>query len=133
MLNNNNQEMPATSSGVCSVCHQPILPTYYFCPNCGVKLDSGPLSTTIITQIGIYLHSIILPFIVFITISKWRGLKYSRSSDSKVRLVGIIAWILLVLSTAFLFWGTWYVTIQLQNELQTSLNQMNLDLNSLGF
>jgi cobalamin biosynthesis protein CobD/CbiB len=71
--------------------------------------------------------------IVFISISKWRGLKYSKSSDPKTRMIGIVAWVLLILSTIFLFWLTWYETIKLQEAFQTSMDQMNKDLKSMGF
>jgi hypothetical protein len=138
MTDNYNQVSSSSSTNTatpsaCSVCHQPILPQNYFCPNCGTKLDSAPLSTSVLSQIGIYLHSIILPMIVFISISKWRGLKYSKSSDPKTRMIGIVAWVLLILSTIFLFWLTWYETIKLQEAFQTSMDQMNKDLKSMGF
>jgi hypothetical protein len=138
MVDNYNQNLVSspvvtTIPSVCSVCHQPILPQNYFCPNCGVKLESAPLSTSILSQVGIYLHSLILPMIVFISISKWRGLKYSKSSDPKTRMIGIVAWILLIASTIFLFWLTWYETVKLQEAFQTSMNQLNKDLKSMGF
>jgi hypothetical protein len=82
-------------SNICSFCHQPILPQYYFCPNCGAKINSAPLSTTVGTQAWIYAFSIILPMILFIFVTRWPGVKYFKSSDRKAKLIGQIAWALL--------------------------------------
>jgi surface polysaccharide O-acyltransferase-like enzyme len=125
-----NQEKDIANSGICQVCHQPILPTYYFCPNCGVKLISAPLSTDIITQIGIYLFSIILPSILFLFVSHWPGLKYLRSKDKKAKLIGWVAMTLLILSTLFLFYYTYVFTQAAMEQLNTSLNA---SLNILGY
>src|ERR1035437_3059110 len=91
-------------SNICSVCHQPILPQYYFCPNCGTKLNQAPLSTTIQTQAWIYAFSIILPMILFIFVTKWPGMKYFKSNDPKAKQIGQIAWGLLILSTIIVIW-----------------------------
>jgi hypothetical protein len=115
---------------VCSVCHQPVLPTYYFCPNCGAKLDAGPLSTSFMTQLGIYAFSIILPALLFMFISKWPGLKYAKSKDSKVRLVGLIAWILLIASTIFTFW---YLITATQNLGKSISDSLNASMSNLGY
>jgi hypothetical protein len=113
----------------CQVCHQPILPTYYFCPNCGVALTSAPLSTSIVTQIGIYLFSIILPMIAFLFITRWPGLKYSKSSDIKARWVGIIAWVLLISSSVITYW---LIYIELQQFSQSLNDILNTDLGTFG-
>jgi hypothetical protein len=130
--NLNGENKTEVSTGLCPVCHQSVLSQYYFCPNCGTKLASAPLSTSIITQLGIYLHSIILPMLLFISISHWKGLKYSRSSDVKVKWIGLIAWMLLIISTIVTFWLVWYSYILLQQSIQTSMDSLNLDLNSLN-
>ncbi len=121
-----NQEKDMASLGICQVCHQPILPTYYFCPNCGTKLNSAPLSTSVATQIGIYLFSIILPSILFLFITRWPGLKYFKSNDKKTKLIGEVALTLLILSTIFTFYFTYIWTLgaiqELNNALNTSLN-----------
>ena len=133
--NSNSREeiTPPTFTGVCPVCHQPILPQYYYCPNCGTKLSAAPLSTTVMTQLGIYLFSIILPMILFIFVTRWPGLKYSRSVDAKTKWIGLAAWTLLVLSTLFTVWLYWYSYVWFQGAVQSYINITNQDLNSYGF
>ncbi len=110
---------------ICSACHQPVLPQYYFCPNCGNKLHSAPLSTTAQTQAWIYAFSIILPMICFIFVNRWPGVKYFKSSDPKVKLIGYIAWALLALSTVFVI----YFAIVFTRELtQSTINSINTDM-----
>src|ERR1035437_6799385 len=107
---------------ICPACHQPILPQYYFCPNCGKKLNEAPLSTTTGTQAWIYIVSIILPMICFIFVTRWPGIKYYKSNDPKAKHIGQIAWTLIILSTI--------VTIVLvyvwtQQMIQSSINSIN--------
>jgi hypothetical protein len=111
-------------SGICFVCHQPVFSKYYFCPNCGTKINSAPLSTTPGTQAWIYAFSIILPMICFIFVTKWPGMKYYKSNDPKIKQIGQIAWALLIISTI--------VTILLaivltQKMIQSSVNSINTD------
>ncbi len=115
---------------LCSVCHQPTLPQYYFCPNCGAKLNSAPLSTTLVSQLGIYLFSLILPSICFIFITRWPGLKYFKSNDPKAKLIGEVAWTLLILSTVITFW---LVFVWTQGAVQSLTNSLNADLGNLTF
>jgi membrane protease subunit (stomatin/prohibitin family) len=93
---------PATA--VCPQCHQSVLPTYYFCPNCGKNLKEPSLSTSISTQTGIYLLSIIMPAIAFLAIKYWPGMKYLRSPDWEKKQIGIVAIILMAVSTIVLVW-----------------------------
>lgn len=119
---------PATSS-VCPVCHQPILPQYYFCPNCGAKIKFAPLSTTIATQAWIYLFSIILPMIAFLFVTRWPGVKYYKSQDPKAKQIGQIAWTLLILSTLITIW---LVVVWTQDYIQATVNGINTDMSSFG-
>jgi hypothetical protein len=114
----------------CRVCHQPILPTYYFCPNCGTKLITAPLSVSFSTQLGIYLFSIILPALCFLFISKWPGLKYIRSNNQKAKWVGVVALILLLISTIVLGWLAYVGTQNLAESIDQALN---VDLGIYGF
>ena len=93
-------------SGVCSVCHQPILAQYYFCPNCGVKVDGKelPLDTTAVAQVKIYLLSIIQPMVLFIFYTKWHGIKYFKSNDPEAHKIGQVACMILTISTIFTIW-----------------------------
>jgi len=114
----------------CTVCHQPILPTYYFCPNCGTKVNAAPLSTSFMTQVGIYLFSIILPLICFIFITRWPGLKYFRSNDPKAKIIGEVAFTLLILSTIIIVWLAYVWT---QGAIKSLNDALNVDLGNLGY
>ena len=113
---------------ICTICHQSILPEYYFCPNCGAKINTAPLSTTIQTQTWIYAFSIILPMICFIFVTKWPGMKYFKSSDPKIKRIGQIAWGLLILSTIITIWLVYIWTQQL---IQSQINSINTDFGGL--
>ena len=89
---------------ICTVCHQPIRPEYYFCPNCGNKLHVAPLSTSVWTQLGVYAFSAILPSICFIMVTKWPGVRYFKSTDKKTKTIGTIAIAILVISTIVTYW-----------------------------
>ena len=115
---------------ICSVCHQPILPTYYFCPNCGIALTTAPLSTTIGRQIWIYFFSFILPSLCFLFISKWPAVKYVKSTDPKARAIGYVAWIILILSTIFTIW---YAIVTTQKIIKATTDSINASIGSLGY
>ena len=112
------------TSNICPTCHQPIISQYYFCPNCGAKLNLAPLSTTIATQAWIYVFSIILPMICFLFVGKWPGIKYFKSQDPKVKIIGYIAWTLLILSTIATIY---FAIIWTQNAVQSSIDSFHTD------
>ena len=115
---------PSPTPAVCSFCHQPVWPEWYFCPNCGTKIAQAPLSTSVSTQVGIYAFSIILPFICFLFVTRWPGLKYFKSKDPKAKQIGEIAWMLIVLSTIAM---VWLVYVWTQSYIQSTLNGINAD------
>jgi len=90
--------MENTTSNICITCHQPIKIEYYFCPNCGKKIQEAPLPTSKEEQIKLYLFSIILPLFLFIGVGKWDGIKYLKSKDEKTKQIGIIACVLMAIS-----------------------------------
>jgi hypothetical protein len=126
-LNSNaaKQTPPPTTALLCSYCHQPVLPQFYYCPNCGNKLSSAALSTTPLTQAWIYAFSIVLPFICFLAVTKWPGLKYYKSQDPKAKSIGIVAWVLLILSTLVTLWLAYVWTQQI---LQSTISGINADM-----
>lgn len=85
------------------------------------------------TQLGIYLFSLILPMILFLFITRWPGLKYFKSNDPKARWIGIVAWILLIFSTIFVIWLAWYETVILQQAVQSAVDSATKDLGNYGF
>jgi hypothetical protein len=114
-----------SAPAICPYCHQPVEQQWYFCPNCGTKLDLAPLSTSIGTQLWIYAFSIVLPMICFLAISKWPGMKYYRSEDKKTKTIGTIAWVILVLSTLV---TVWYAYVWTQETIKSSIDSINADL-----
>ena len=107
------------ASLVCPQCHLPVRPEYYFCPNCGTNLRRPPLSTTIGAQVLIYLFSAALPWIAYLAITKWQGLKYIRSGDPQARAIGWIALGILVASSVVAFWLT---TVWINQQISSALN-----------
>ena len=115
---------------ICLQCHQPVLPEYYFCPNCGKNLHPKPLSISIGAQIGLYAFSvIIMPITCCLAFRYWKGWKYFRSDDPRARRMGLIAIILLTVSLIFTIWLTFAGTAWLG---QYEQNQTNIDMNNLG-
>lgn len=110
---------------ICPRCHFPVKPEYYFCPNCGAKLSEPPMSTGVVDQLLLYAFSIILPWIAYLAITKWQGIKYLRSPDTRAKQIGLIALILLVASSVI---AVWLTTVWIQGYIQQSLN----DVNNLG-
>ncbi len=111
----------------CPVCHQPLLPAYYFCPNCGASVHTVPLSTTPLTQAGIYAFSIILPVVCYVFVTRWPGIKYFKSKDPKAKRIGEVAWALLILSTVITFW---LAIVWTQEAVQSSLNSINAEMSA---
>ena len=110
----------------CPKCKLPILDTYYFCPNCGKSLKLKPSATSVLTQIGIYLLSALLP-----PLGLWPGIKYLRTENGKAKVIGAVAIFLTIVSTVL----TILLTMKLVNQFKDTLtNQINLgQYQSLGF
>lgn len=113
---------------ICSYCHQKLLPEYYFCPNCGAKINSTPLSTTAGTQAGIYAFSAILPMICFIFVTKWPGVKYLKSKEEKAHKIGIVACVILTVSTILTIYLAYVWT---QATIKSSIDSINTDFGDL--
>jgi predicted Na+-dependent transporter len=121
---------PNSISSICPVCHQPVEPQWYFCPNCGAKINAAPLSTSVGTQAWIYFFSIILPMIAFIFVTRWPGVKYFKSNDPKTKQIGQIAWMLVIFSTII---TVWVAIVWTQNYIKSTVDSINTDLSSYGF
>jgi hypothetical protein len=132
MMDPNAVVVPDEHPGVCPVCHMPVSPTYYFCPNCGAKVHEPPLSISPLAQLGLYAFSIILPMICYLLISKWPGITYVRSKDEKIRQVGAIACGLLVLSSVATFYYAYVWTEEALQQATAQINQENQDQGELG-
>lgn len=86
---------------ICSVCHQTILPEYYFCPNCGNNLKEILKPVPIINQIGLYLLAILLP-----PLGLWPGIKYLMKKGKQPKWVGAITIVLTLISTVLVIMFT---------------------------
>ena len=122
--------VPLPTSLLCPVCHQSVQPEFYFCPNCGKKIKEKPLSVSGATQAWIYALSIVMPAIAFLAISYWPGVRYLKSDDENAKRIGIIATVLMIVSTVVLYWLTIVWTQQL---IQSSMNAINLGGLNGGF
>lgn len=108
---------PTAISTLCPICHQPVLPDAYFCPNCGAPLRAKPPSTAWWSQLGVYALSFFLP-----PLGLWPAVKYIRSDDAAARRVGWIAVVLTAASIVVMIW----LTEALINSLQSQLNNASL-------
>jgi hypothetical protein len=106
---------------LCPVCHLPIRPEFYFCPNCGKSLREKPLSASAATQAWIYALSVIMPMIAYLGLHYWPGVKYLRSPDPSAKQIGMIAIALMAISTVVTFW--WGI-VWLQGFIQSSVNNV---------
>ncbi len=108
-------------SAICPQCHQVVLAAYYFCPNCGKKLIEAPLSTSATSQLLLYGFSIVLPVICYLAIGYWQGIKYMQSADPKAKQIGVIALVLLLISSAITFW---IGMVWIENQVQSAINSV---------
>ena len=123
--------VPAAQLTLCPQCHQPVLPSYYFCPNCGKKVNEPALSTSLLAQASLYGFSIVLPLICYLAIGYWRGIKYMQSADPKAKQIGIIALVLLLLSSGITFWlGIVWIQNAIESAM-TAVGSINGSMNSL--
>ena len=106
---------------LCSQCHQPVQPEFYFCPNCGKKLSEAPLATDVTAKLLLYSFSIILPIICYLAVGYWQGIRYARSDDPKAQEMGWIAIALITLSTIITFW---LAAIWIQGAIQSATNSV---------
>jgi hypothetical protein len=98
----------------CSGCHQPVNQNDYFCHECGKKLRSPPLSTSISSQIWLYIKTLLLPPLGLI----W-GFRYLRQPDTKSKLIGWIAIIITIIETIWLI----QTTVKVVNDTNQQINQ----------
>ncbi len=113
---------------VCPQCHlsQPL--EFYFCPNCGAKLRAPSLSVSTTSQILLYLFSAVLPWIAYLAITKWEGIKYIRSSDPQARMIGYFALGILAVSSLIMFWLT---AMWVSQSISSAMNDVG-NVNSFG-
>ena len=99
---------------ICPKCHVAVKTTDYFCYNCGTNVHPKPLSTSVTTQLLIYIGSITLP-----PLGLFWGFKYLRQPDQGSKIVGIVAIILTIIILVL----TVIFTVNLVNTINTQVNQ----------
>ena len=120
------ETFPPPAPLICEFCHQPIMRTYFFCPNCGNRITNSPLSVTLAAQAWIYLQALVLPMFMFLFIMKWPAWRYYKSRDPKARAIGTYAFVILFLSTIFTVWFTY---ISVEAAIQSVDSSISSDLN----
>lgn len=111
---------------ICPQCHQPVLPEYYFCPNCGKELKEKPLSTTIWAQIWLYAFTLVfMPMTSYLIYRYWKGMKYFRSEDPKAHHMGLISIALLIGTIIFVAWSLWAGFAWLQEYIKVQQSDPN--------
>ncbi len=103
----------------CQVCHQPLQPAFYFCPNCGKKIKETPPSMTLLTQLGIYALSLLAP-----PLGLWPAIKYLKQPDAKSKKVGVIAIVMTLFSLVVTFYFANQLAIKVNEEVMRQVQQI---------
>lgn len=83
----------------CKYCSYPVSENFNFCPNCGKMLKEPPI--TLMKQLGVYALSVFLP-----PLGLWPGIRYLMQKDDKAKIVGLIAIVLTIASSAItIYWS----------------------------
>jgi len=106
---------------ICPHCKASVDSQVFFCPNCGKKINEPPVKLTVAKQVGVYLVSILLP-----PLGLWPGFRYFKNKDPHVQLVGIIAIILTVMSTAVTIWYSIVLVQNINKQINSQINQFQL-------
>jgi hypothetical protein len=101
---------------VCPFCNFVIIDpeNSFFCPNCGKQLKEKPI--TVLKQIGIYALSFFLP-----PLGLFPGIKYLFVKNTKVKIIGLVAIILTIISCALTVWATMGLIDSINQNLNTQL------------
>jgi hypothetical protein len=85
----------------CPSCHQPMKSTDFFCPTCGKNIRPRPLSTSVSSQIILYIKALLLPPMGFF----W-GYRYYRQSDTKSKLIGFVTILITIIEIIWITQST---------------------------
>lgn len=106
----------------CKFCGFPVSTNFYFCPNCGKKLNEPPITTA--KEIGVYLLSVFLP-----PLGLWPGIKYLLQKNEKAKRIGAIAIILTIISAVITIW----ISVVAINNINQGLNSQINQYQNLGY
>lgn len=102
----------------CPACNFPVIPPFYFCPNCGKKLKDPPYKIEPLKILGLILLSVLLPPLGF-----WPGIKLLGNSDRRAQGIGILAIALTVISLVI---TVWYSIIFINAQVKSMQGQLNM-------
>lgn len=105
---------------VCPTCHTQVRATDFFCFNCGTNLKPKPLSTSITTQLGYYIATLLLPPLGII----W-GFRYLRQDNTQAKIIGLVMIVATFIELTIIMIGTVNTINFLNNEVNRQLRMMN--------
>jgi hypothetical protein len=111
----------AVTQSTCPTCHQTVRSSDYYCYNCGFNLKPAPPSTTLSSQLQLYIKSALLPPLGII----W-GYKYLKQAELKSKIVGLVAMAITIGVLVFVVTST-IKLIDIINE------QVNLQMQNIAF
>lgn len=104
---------------VCSICHQPVLDEYFYCPNCGNNLKEKLIPVSLAAQLGMYALAIFLP-----PLGLWPGIKYLSKKSSQAKRVGVITIVLTLIASMATIWAIFSIF----NNYISQVNELMYDL-----
>lgn len=108
---------PPEGKAFCPYCGAVLNGDFAFCPSCGKKLKEKQLSTSLFTQISLYVVAILLP-----PLGYWPGIKYFKNPDPKAQKLGMYLIIITTLSTIITLWLTYAFVQSYINDINSALN-----------
>lgn len=105
----------------CRVCRTALLPTFNFCPSCGLQIKEAPVSVSLGKQISVYIFSLLLP-----PLGLFPGIKYLTKGDTNAKHVGLIAIFLTILGTIISLWAFFGLIHSVNNTLNQQINLKQL-------
>jgi len=87
------ENIPTNTNYFCPICKFSVQNDWFFCPNCAHELKEKIPNITLGKQLVIYLVSFFLT-----PLGLGWGLKYIRSKDNKVKMIGAISILLTIIS-----------------------------------
>lgn len=109
---------------ICPVCHNQILASSFFCPNCGKKLKDPPPGVDIWSQLKLFFISIFL-----VPLGYLKAVKYLRQPDLKSKEIGTAA---IVLTTISLIVSI-ILAVRVYNSVNEQVNKQLQQYDNVGF
>ena len=100
----------------CPKCQQSVNANDFFCPFCGHKIRSPPLSTKWSSLVFLAIKTLLLPPFGF-----WWGYKYLKQEDKKSKVIG---WVVVLVTIVELVWG-YVATVDM---VKLAKEQINLQM-----